>query len=132
MDKYGYRFSFGPWNIHEGDTAVEAAGTIHSDLSRGFIRAECFSYDDLIAYGSEKPLDFATGGGEGLWHDSCQFLSPEHVCNWTCPYPEATIEAGRDYGLSGMGVFCYGYGEVDSVNDLTLSKLANKGTVPFC
>ncbi len=42
------------WAIHNGDTAVEAAGTIHSDLSRGFIRAECFSCDDLIEYGSEK------------------------------------------------------------------------------
>ena len=42
------------WAIHNGDTAVDAAGTIHSDLSRGFIRAECFSYSDLIEYGSEK------------------------------------------------------------------------------
>lgn len=44
------------WNIREGETAVEAAGAIHSDLSRGFIRAECFSYDDLIACGSEKEV----------------------------------------------------------------------------
>lgn len=44
------------WTIHSGDRAIEAAGTIHSDLSRGFIRAECFSYDDLIACGSEKAV----------------------------------------------------------------------------
>jgi hypothetical protein len=44
------------WNIREGQTAVEAAGVIHSDLARGFIRAECFSYDDLIACGSEKAV----------------------------------------------------------------------------
>ncbi len=44
------------WTIHNGDTAVEAAGTIHSDLSRGFIRAECFSYDNLIECGSEKAV----------------------------------------------------------------------------
>lgn len=44
------------WNIREGQTAVEAAGAIHSDLARGFIRAECFSYDDLIACGSEKEV----------------------------------------------------------------------------
>ena len=44
------------WNIHEGDTALEAAGAIHSDLARGFIRAECFTYDDLVAYGSEKAI----------------------------------------------------------------------------
>ena len=42
------------WSIHGGDTAVNAAGAIHSDLARGFIRAECFTYDDLIECGSEK------------------------------------------------------------------------------
>ncbi len=42
------------WTIHSGDTAVDAAGTVHSDLARGFIRAECFSYDNLIEAGSEK------------------------------------------------------------------------------
>jgi GTP-binding protein YchF len=44
------------WNIHSGQTALEAAGTIHSDLARGFIRAERFSYDDLITTGSEKSV----------------------------------------------------------------------------
>ena len=44
------------WNIHEGNTALDAAGTIHSDLARGFICAECFTYDDLIALGSEKAV----------------------------------------------------------------------------
>ena len=42
------------WGIHGGDTAVNAAGTIHTDLARGFIRAECFTYDELITCGSEK------------------------------------------------------------------------------
>jgi ribosome-binding ATPase len=40
------------WTIPEGSTAVDAAGAIHSDLARGFIRAEIVSYDDLIALGS--------------------------------------------------------------------------------
>ncbi|MBW6513859.1 MAG: YchF family ATPase [Candidatus Syntrophosphaera sp.] len=44
------------WTIEQGDTAVIAAGKIHSDLARGFIRAECFAYDDLMAHGSEKVL----------------------------------------------------------------------------
>jgi GTP-binding protein YchF len=44
------------WNIHRGQTAVDAAGAIHSDLARGFIRAECIAYEDLIAYGSEKKV----------------------------------------------------------------------------
>ena len=44
------------WNIREGKSALDAAGTIHSDLARGFIRAECFTYDDLMALGSEKAV----------------------------------------------------------------------------
>jgi hypothetical protein len=44
------------WPLRRGMTAVEAAGTIHSDLARGFIRAECFSYTDLIECGSEKKI----------------------------------------------------------------------------
>jgi len=44
------------WNLHHGDTALDAAAVIHSDLARGFIRAERFSYDDIIACGSEKAL----------------------------------------------------------------------------
>ena len=40
------------WTIHRGDTAVDAAGVIHSDLARGFIRAEVVSYEDLVACGS--------------------------------------------------------------------------------
>jgi GTP-binding protein YchF len=44
------------WTITAGSTAVEAAGKIHTDLARGFIRGECFSYDDLIREGSEKNL----------------------------------------------------------------------------
>ncbi|HPR16612.1 MAG TPA: redox-regulated ATPase YchF [Candidatus Cloacimonadota bacterium] len=44
------------WTIEKGQNAVEAAGKIHSDLARGFIRAECFSYNDLLETGSEKIL----------------------------------------------------------------------------
>ena len=40
------------WTLHRGQTALEAAGTIHTDLERGFIRAEVVSCDDLIAAGS--------------------------------------------------------------------------------
>lgn len=44
------------WTIEKGANAVESAGKIHSDLARGFIRAECFNYTDLINLGSEKAL----------------------------------------------------------------------------
>ena len=42
------------WTIRRGESAVEAAGEIHSELACGFIRGECFTYEDLIACGSEK------------------------------------------------------------------------------
>ncbi len=40
------------WTIRKGDTAPEAAGVIHTDFQKGFIKAEIISYDDLIAAGS--------------------------------------------------------------------------------
>jgi GTP-binding protein YchF len=44
------------WNVRRDATAVEAAAAIHSDLARGFIAAECFKYEDLVAWGSEKAV----------------------------------------------------------------------------
>ena len=44
------------WSIQAGQSAIEAAGTIHSDLARGFIRAECMSYEDLLRCGSPKKV----------------------------------------------------------------------------
>ena len=51
-------FTVGPkeiraWTIRKGMTAPQAAGVIHSDLERGFIRAEVMKYDDFITLGSE-------------------------------------------------------------------------------
>ena len=40
------------WTLREGSTAVDAAGTIHSDLARGFIRAQVVAYEDFIANGA--------------------------------------------------------------------------------
>jgi GTP-binding protein YchF len=40
------------WTIHKGDTAPKAAGVIHTDFEKGFIKAEIVSYDDLMAAGS--------------------------------------------------------------------------------
>jgi GTP-binding protein YchF len=47
------------WPIKKGTIAVEAAGKVHSDIQRGFIRAETFSYDELKEYGDEKALKAA-------------------------------------------------------------------------
>jgi hypothetical protein len=40
------------WTVHAGATAVEAAGAIHTDLARGFIRSEVIAYDDMVACGT--------------------------------------------------------------------------------
>lgn len=42
------------WTIHIGDTAPQAAGVIHTDFERGFIRAEVIAYDDFIACKGEQ------------------------------------------------------------------------------
>ncbi len=66
LAKVGYKmlglitfFTAGPkevrgWTITKGTTAKEAAGVIHSDIERGFIRAEIIKYDDYIICGGEK------------------------------------------------------------------------------
>jgi GTP-binding protein YchF len=41
------------WTVHRGAKAPEAAGEIHTDFERGFIRAETISYDDYLRYGGE-------------------------------------------------------------------------------
>ena len=50
------------WTIHTGDTAPQAAGVIHSDFERGFIKAETVAYADLIRTGS-----IAAARAEGLY-----------------------------------------------------------------
>ncbi|NLY53506.1 MAG: redox-regulated ATPase YchF [Firmicutes bacterium] len=47
------------WTIRKGTTAKKAAGEIHSDLERGFIRAEVIKYDDLETLGSEAQVKAA-------------------------------------------------------------------------
>jgi GTP-binding protein YchF len=51
-------FTVGPkearaWTVHKGAKGPEAAGTIHSDMQRGFIRAETIAYDDFVALNGE-------------------------------------------------------------------------------
>jgi ribosome-binding ATPase len=40
------------WTLHDGETALDAAGTIHSDIARGFIRCEVIDWQDLVEAGS--------------------------------------------------------------------------------
>jgi GTP-binding protein YchF len=68
------------WTVPTGATAPQAAGVIHSDFERGFIRAEVYSVDDLVQYGSEKAIREAgkmrLEGKSYVMHDSdvCHFL----------------------------------------------------------
>jgi GTP-binding protein YchF len=78
-------FTAGPkeiraWTIPKGATAPQAAGVIHSDFERGFIRVEVYSVDDLVHYESEKAIREAgkmrTEGKAYVIQDSdvCHFL----------------------------------------------------------
>ena len=68
------------WTVHQGATAPQAAGVIHTDFERGFIRAEVYSVEDLIEYESEKAIRDAgkmrVEGKAYLMQDSdvCHFL----------------------------------------------------------
>ncbi|MDF1516439.1 MAG: redox-regulated ATPase YchF [Lutibacter sp.] len=44
------------WTINVGDTAPQAAGVIHTDFEKGFIRAEVISYEDFVKYGNEAKV----------------------------------------------------------------------------
>ena len=44
------------WTIHAGDTAPKAAGVIHTDFEKGFIKAEAYTIEDLEKYGSESKI----------------------------------------------------------------------------
>jgi GTP-binding protein YchF len=44
------------WTIHGGDTAPRAAGVIHTDFEKGFIKAEVYSFDDIVQYGTEAKI----------------------------------------------------------------------------
>jgi GTP-binding protein YchF len=57
-------FTAGPkevraWTIHVGDTAPQAAGVIHTDFERGFIRAQTIAFDDYLACGGEQGAKIA-------------------------------------------------------------------------
>ncbi|MFI3257219.1 MAG: redox-regulated ATPase YchF [Spirochaetales bacterium] len=47
------------WTIRSGDTAPKAAGVIHTDFERGFIKAEVYSFSDFVEYGSEAAIKSA-------------------------------------------------------------------------
>ena len=78
-------FTAGPkeiraWTLHQGDTAPVAAGVIHTDFEKGFIRAEIYGVEDLVTLKSEAAIRAAgklrSEGREYVMHDAdvCHFL----------------------------------------------------------
>ena len=78
-------FTAGPkqiraWTIPHGTKAPQAAGAIHTDFEKGFIRVEAYSVDELVEYGSEKAIKDAgkmrVEGKGYVMHDAdvCHFL----------------------------------------------------------
>jgi hypothetical protein len=71
-------FTAGPkevraWTIHAGDTAPKAAGVIHTDFEKGFIRAEVTAFDDFVAckgeHGAKEAGKMRLEGKEYVMHD---------------------------------------------------------------
>jgi ribosome-binding ATPase YchF (GTP1/OBG family) len=62
------------WDLRLGSTASQAAGKIHSDIEKGFIRADVIAYDDFIALGSEAAVRAAnkvrSEGKDYVVHDA--------------------------------------------------------------
>jgi len=61
------------WTIHKGDTAPQAAGVIHTDFEKGFIRAEVIGYNDFVAlkgeHGAKEAGKMRLEGKEYVLHD---------------------------------------------------------------
>jgi hypothetical protein len=71
-------FTAGPkevraWTIHKGNTAPQAAGVIHTDFEKGFIRAEVIAYSDFVAlkgeHGAKEAGKMRLEGKEYVVHD---------------------------------------------------------------
>lgn len=64
------------WTIHQGWTAPQAAGVIHTDFERGFIAAQVVSYNDLVKYGSESA---AKAAGKVRTEGKTYIMQPDDV-----------------------------------------------------
>lgn len=67
------------WTIRKGETAPEAAGTIHSDIQRGFIRSETYSVADLVKYETEQAI---RAGGKMRSEGKSYVMQDGDVCHF--------------------------------------------------
>ena len=97
------------WTIHAGDTAPKAAGVIHSDFERGFIKAETVAYEDLVQCGSvavarEKGLyrmegQRIRGQGRGRVALQIQRLDRDFQRKSACFFHAYCVEISRTRGI---------------------------------
>ena len=87
------RRKFGPGRFPIGATAPQAAGVIHSDFERGFIRVEVYSVDDLVQYGSEKAIREA---GKMRLEGKSYVMQDSDVCHFLVQRVDATFRACDD------------------------------------
>jgi ribosome-binding ATPase len=102
------------WTIRKGSTAVKAAGAIHSDIEKGFIRAEVVRWNDLLAAGKGA----GEVGGEGIHcpRGRCDFVPAQRVIrefehavrqcanHEGCDARTEVDDCARDYGYIGAHV----------------------------
>src|SRR5699024_10895284 len=67
------------WTISKGATAPQAAGAIHSDFEKGFIKGEIISFDDLVACGSVAE---ARAKGKARMEGKDYVMQDGDVCDW--------------------------------------------------
>ncbi len=84
------------WTIRHGATAVDAAHAIHSDLARGFIRAEVMKYPDLIAGGETVAANLIRGGSEGR-EDASRLQGTGHAAEVHLKETGKLLLKGKDY-----------------------------------
>ena len=102
-------FTAGPmearaWPVREGASAVEAAGKIHSDIARGFIRAEVIRWDDLVAAGSHTEAQkrgVQRGRGQGLRRRGRR----------RAQHPLQRLSAGRRAPCASSATGCHSFAE---------------------
>jgi GTP-binding protein YchF len=67
------------WTIHKGDTAPKAAGVIHTDFEKGFIRAEIYSVEELVQYKAEAAIKAA---GKLRSEGRDYVMRPNDICHF--------------------------------------------------
>ena len=98
------------WTIHKGDKAPKAAGVIHTDFEKGFIRAEVIKYDDFITLKSEAACRRKTRRrGQGLCRAGWRYNALPVQCIEGFVYPQNLIQISQgifyDYQVSRPHVF---------------------------